>query len=250
VTDQDPPIEPLRRLDPAEPDEHGVGRLERLDPEAEGSASAAAAAAPEATAPKARSRLRDGLTAAITLATLLSLSSIAAIGGLVAVSMRSAPPGGIETVAPMDAEPPLTTIRVGESAQGAPEEPGEPDPARPSAPPQEDDSVVEFTPVAPPSPVNEGGGTGGGGNGGGNGDGKGAGSAGGGKGAGGAWCDARVGDACDATAPGSVLGPAAEPEDGYIGGEEDDVEDDDPEDDDQSGTGGSSSRSGHSGKSH
>jgi len=249
VTDQDPPIERLRRLDPTEPDERGLGRLERVDPEAEDSASPTAAASPGAAPTKARSRLRDGLTTAVTLATLLSLSSIAAIGGLVAVSMRSAPPGGIETVAPMDAEAPLTTIRVGESAQGAPEEPEEPEGDRPAPPPQEDDFVVEFTPVAPPSPVNDGGGTGGG-KGGGDGNGEGAGSAGGGKGAGGAWCDAREGDTCDATAPGSVLGPATE---GYVGEEEDEVEDDDPEDDVQggsSGSSGSSSRSGHPSKGH
>ena len=249
MTDQDPPIEPLRRLDPAEPDEQGLGRLERLDPEAEDGPKAAAATATGAVPPKAGSRLRDGLTAAVTLAALLSLSSIAAIGGLVAVSMRSAPRGEIGAVAPMEAGVPLPTIRVGESAQGAPEKS---DRDRPDPVPQDDDSAEEFTPVAP-SPVDEGGDSGGG-NGGGGGDQEGAGSGGGEQGAGGAWCDARAGGACDATTPGSVLGPGTEPEDGYVGEEEDEVDDDDDEDDDQgsdSGSSGSSSSgSGHSGKGH
>ena len=241
MTDQDPPIEPLRRMDPTEPDEQGLGHLERLDPEAEDSVRAGPAGAAPGAPPKA-SRLRDGVTAAVTLAALLSLSSIAAIGGLVAVSMRSVAPAGIESVAPVDAGAPLTTIRVGESAQGAPEEP---DRDRPNVRPQDDDSVVEFTPVLPP-PDNEGGGTGGG-NGGGDGNEGGAGSAGGDKGSGGAWCDARVGAACDAGTGGAVLGPATEVEgEGYVGGEDDEPEYDEDDANDEDSSGGTSSGSHHS----
>ncbi len=244
MPDQDPPIEPLRRMDPAEPDEQGLGRLERLDPDADESPAARSAAGPPA---KPSSRLRDGLSAAITLAVLLSLSSIAAIGGLVAISMGTAVPAGPGAVGSVETGVPITTIRVGESAQGLEEE-QEPD--RADADPQApaDDVVVPAPPPAPQPPVSEAGGEGAGG--GGNDKGNGGGGHGGKKGYGGGWCDARAGGACDAVAGGSVLQPATEPEgDGFVPSDDDEPEDDDHDDDD----GGSSSGSGsshHSGKGH
>lgn len=246
MTDQDPPIEPLRRLDPAEPDEGDLGRLERLDPEAEDNGSEGPSGGSAPPPPKAGSRVRDGLTAAVTLAALLSLSSIAAIGGLVAVSMRSVAPGGIERVAPVDAGAPLTTIRIGESAQGASEEPER---DRPETPDRTDDSVVEFTPVvAPPAPDGAAGGGNGGGNSGGDGT-EGKGTGGGPKGVGGAWCDTREGSACDATTGGTVLGPTTAVEgEGYVGGEDDAYDDDDDDDGDDSS--GGSSHGSHPGKGH
>ena len=244
MTDQDPPIEPLKRLDPTEPDEQGLGRLERLDPEAEEAGEVASASGAIEGAPKNGSRLRNGLTAAVTLATLLSLSSIAAIGGLVAISMRSVDPDGIGAVAPVEAGAPLATIRVGESAQGAAEPERDPSPP----PGDADDSVVEFTPVDPPPAVGDGTL---GGNGGDEGQGgQGSGSGGGSKGAGGAWCDARAGSACDATAGGSVLVPGTPEGEGYVGDEDDELPEEDEDYDDEGTSTGSSGSSGSSSGSH
>ena len=161
MADQDPPLEPLRRIDPAEPDEIvELGRLEPLDPEAEEQPSAE-----KPTRSPGSQRPRDGVAVAVALALLLSLSSIAAIGGLVAISvggMDEAP--AVNVAVPIDSEvagPPITVI---EEAQGPTEgagsgtsdgrsRPGSDAAPAPAAPPQ---PVVAPPPTAPPAPEGEG----------------------------------------------------------------------------------------------
>ena len=238
MTDQDPPIERLHRLDPAEPDEQDLGRLKRIDPEADDApVGTASADAPSRAPSRTGRRVREGVTTAIALAALLSLSSIAAIGGLVAVSMRTIVPAGPRAVAAIEAGVPVTTIRVGETAEGPQKEERErPErQAEPQAP--SDDFVVAPAPAPAPAP-SQGGGDGGGKT---DNDGQLAGPT----GVGGAWCDAREGGSCDAVVGGGVLQPATEGE-GYVGSEDDDVEEDDDEDDDESSDGSGS----HPGKGH
>jgi hypothetical protein len=185
-----------------EPQEE-IGRLERIDPE-NGDSVGAPPASGVANGPRGP---RDGLTVAIALAVLLSLTSIVAIGGLVAISMQTVTPGESTTLAPVDSSAPGPTIRVGEVAQGADErKSGErKGDGRPT-------SAVEEPPSASgvPSPASDGGGTGTGGGKGGNGDSTGGGGKGGATGPGGAWCDARQGGSCDAV-PGGVLQPVDDP---------------------------------------
>lgn len=242
MADQDPPIEPLRRLDPAEPDEQGLGRLERLDPEEEETAKSSVVTA--APPPTTGSRIRDGLSAAITLAVLMSLSSIAAIGGLVAISMQSAAPAGPGALGSVETGMPVTTIRVGESAQGLEEEPAD---DRGNRRPGSNGEAVVPAPApapvpapAPPAPGNGEGKT----------DGGGKGKGGGSKGDGAAWCDARVGSACDAVAGGSVLQPSEPEGEGFVPSDDDEYVGDDDADDDDDDVSTGSSGSHHSGKGH
>ena len=119
MADQDPPVGPLRRLDPSEPDEtQDLGRLEPLDPQADELGAepteAVAPVAPVTTeaAPQGP-RLRDGLAPAIALAILLSLSSMAAIGGLVAISVSGLDQSSeVPVTAPIESAAPGPTIRV------------------------------------------------------------------------------------------------------------------------------------------
>ena len=219
MPDQDRPIEPLHRLDPSEPDDQEVGRLERLDPDADEAAGTGPAGTMKRPPSRSASGVRGGVSAAVTLAVLLSISSIAAIGGLVAVSMRTvAPPGG-PAVAPVDAEIPVATIRVGESAQGPEKQDekrpqtqseGEPDvalvapapaPAPPTPPDDDEGRAKTDTEERPSGP----------------------------KSVGGAWCDAPQGGSCDAVAGGTVLQPVSQGQgDGRVAIAEDDVEEKDP----------------------
>jgi len=108
VADQDPPGGLLRRLDPSEPDEtQELGRLEPLDPEA------ARAPGDERGAPGVAPRSGRDLAPAVALAVLLALSSIAAIGGLVAVSVHTLPEGSTEPpAAPMETSSSGAVVRV------------------------------------------------------------------------------------------------------------------------------------------
>lgn len=236
MTDQDPQFGPLRRLDPAESEEQDVGRLEPMDPEADEASEPEATAVPVAAPPAPPGRLRDGLAVAVALAVLLSLSSIAAIGGLVAISMSpSVAPAGPASIAPVESASAPVVIRVGENAQGR----EEPEPKE--SPAEEPGQVAIPQPVAPQpvAPDNAGGG--------GDGQGGGTGGNGGGKSTDveGAWCDARPGSACDATVGGGVLAPGADYEgDGYIGSDEPLPDDDGADWDDDGSTGhGSASHS-------
>ena len=230
MSDQDPQFGPLRRLDPAESDEQDVGRLEPIDPDAEETSEAAAAATPvsRAEASPPTRRLRDGLAVAVALAVLLSLSSIAAIGGLVAISMSpSEAPVGPTSIAPVESASAPVVIHVGENAQG-PETPAPRE--RPSPEPAPAPVAVAPQPTAPPDLGDAGGGDHGG-KGGGNG------GHGGGKTSSvqGAWCDTRQGSACDATVGGGtgLLEPVVSDQgNGYIPSEE--PVPDDPDDDDDS----------------
>lgn len=255
-----PDFEPLRRVDPSEPDEpEEIGRLEPLDPDADEApaGSAAALALPETSA--ATTRPRDGLALAVGLAVLLSLSSIAGIAGLVAISSRSLEPALGLAVPPIEAGVPGPTIRVTEAAQG-PEAPGET--ASEAAGPLGASSGQAVAPATVPSQSGGGGagagdgdGQGGGGQGGG-GQGGGQGGGGGsvvGTGAGGGSCDAGSGGACDATGGGGVALPTPEDtgggdsgfDDGAFVRDEDDCWDDlDGDDDDDSSCSGSGSGSG------
>jgi hypothetical protein len=151
----------------------------------------------------------------VALAVLLSLSSIAAIGGLVAISMQTvAPATGSTAVAPVESNGPIATIHVGEAAQG-PEEPR----AKRAEP------AASETTASTPSPVGASGGDSGGSgnigagtgaNGGKGGKEGGNGHGGGRSGTYGAWCDARQGSSCDAVA-GGVLQPS-EASDVELGG--------------------------------
>lgn len=242
MSDHDPPFEPLRPLDPMAPDpQEDVGRLEPIDPEADDAASvpapsAATPAAPVGAAPSPGHG--NGLAVAVALAVLLSLSSIAAIGGLVAISMQTvAPAVGSTAVAPVESGGPVATIHVGEAAQGPRESRDEGDRSAPSA----------DSPEAPTaSPVPASGSPGSGIGGGTDGIGKGDGHRGGGKGARGAegaWCDARQGSSCDA-----VVGGMLQPEgDGYVPTDEElgDTDADADWDDDAPGHSGFDPSHGH-----
>ena len=228
MADQDPPIGPLQRLDPSEPDQaQEMGRLEPVDPEAEeGAASEAEAPAPTGTS----SRAGDSLGLAIALAVLLSLSSIAAIGGLVAISSQtvaSSPDSAItEPIATAAAGP---TIRVVPPPEEEPEQTdpvaaGESAAAAAAAPPPPPPVVAP-----PPSPSEESGSAGGDGNG-----------KGGGRGGirrpgiEGAWCDATAGTACDVVKGGPKPAKSSAQVDatGYIHDDEDGLDDLDDGDDD------------------
>lgn len=201
MADQDPPVGPLHRLDPSEPDEIlDLGRLEQLDPEA-------VSADPPAVGPSAP-RPRDGLALAIALAVLLSLSSIAAIGGLVAISVRTLDPAPDQVVTlPIESAAPGPTIRVIEAAGAADPREGsasrEKEEAAPAEQPSEEAVAPPPAPAAPP-PAPSGGGEAADER-----DGRGdkGGSRRGPWGIGGAWCDATPGGTCDVAIGGSVVQP-------------------------------------------
>jgi hypothetical protein len=202
LADQDPPGGPLHRLDPSEPDEIlDLGRLEQLHPEA------APREQPAIAAPAPRPG--DGLALAVALAVLLSLSSIAAIGGLVAISARTLDPAADQVVtSPIETAAPGPTIRVVEAASGPSSGEGsasEEEAAPEEEPPQEAVAPPPAPAPAPPAP-----------SGGSEAAHERAGGHGGKRGSprspvriGGAWCDAAVGGTCDVV----VGGPVAQPTD-------------------------------------
>ncbi|MGH2691473.1 MAG: hypothetical protein ACRDHM_03120 [Actinomycetota bacterium] len=204
MADQDPPVGPLHRLDPSEPDEaQELGRLEPLDPEMVETTAEAPGHARLAGSP----RPRDGLALAVALAVLLSLSSIAAIGGLVAISVRSLEPAPEAAItAPIESAASGRTIRVIESAAG-PESSrgaGSQRDTRPAGEQSTEEAVAPPpAPAVAPPPAPSGGGKS---------DEEPEGGRGGGRrwGVGGAWCDAAPGAACDVI----VGGPLAQPVDG------------------------------------
>ena len=115
MPEHDPPIEPLHRLDPTEPEEEALGALQRIDPDPE-DASEASTQPETSPTPRAARRPGDGVAAAIGLATLLSLSSIGAIGGLVAVSSGTlAPDASGAPVTQLETTAPLPIIRLEET---------------------------------------------------------------------------------------------------------------------------------------
>jgi hypothetical protein len=141
----------------------------------------------------------------VALAVLLSLSSIAAIGGLVAISvgrLDPAPDGVVTTpIETAAAAPPIRVVAPGPDSRedSAPREEAasadEPPPPEPVAPPP--------APAAPPTAPSGGEEAADERNGGGGGKG-------GGRrpwGLGGAWCDAEAGGSCDVAVGGSVLQP-------------------------------------------
>lgn len=203
MADQDPPVGPLHRLDPTEPDEaQDLGQLEPLDP--------GAVEAPRATPPAAppAPRARDGLGLAVALALLLSLSSIAAIGGLVAISVRSlAPAPQSAIISPIDSAIGGPTIRVIESASGPDEARQDPrESRRGGGAPLQGVAAPAPAPAVAPPPAPGGGGNP-------TDDEPTAGKGGGRRsfGIGGAWCDAAPGTACDVVVGGPIV--AVEEED-------------------------------------
>lgn len=256
MADQDPPVGPLRRLDPAQPDEIlDLGRLERLEPEAE-EAAPATAPAQQSTGPERGTRPRNGLALAIAIAVLLSLSSIAAIGGLVAISVQGLDPAPAPVIsAPIDAAASGPTIRVIDSAAG-PESPEGSSPAGSADEEAPEEAVAPpapapaSAPLPPPSTERE----------------KKDGKADGKKarrpyrGSDGAWCDASAGTTCDVVVGGPAPRSSTDGSDGQatVDGtgflrtdEEGEVLDDDLDDDMDDGSHGSSSHgsSSHPGKS-
>ncbi|MGH2712024.1 MAG: hypothetical protein ACRDH9_12585 [Actinomycetota bacterium] len=137
------------------------------------------------------SRSGDGLALTVALAVLLSLSSIAAIGGLVAISAQTiAPPSGTAITEPIESAASGTTIQV----VPAVEEPRETNAASGG------DSAGAPAPVSttpqpavapPPAPSGADEGKGEEGNGGGGGGPRHSWTV------EGAWCDAAIGSACD-----------------------------------------------------